>query len=140
MSVCISGEAVRFGNGLTRPESCFPIRVYHSLPYLTPPLLNPLVFLVWSTNCYQPPDLSVDLPCATFTNHYHREQGLGIDVSVAGIQHQVAGWCRVITVDNGRHSQKAIDTMVVGIRKIFQIQKGRSVSRLKPMVADLVGQ
>jgi len=29
---------------------------------------------------------------------------------------------------------------VVGIEKIFQIQKGRSVSNLKPMVADLVGQ
>ena len=113
---------------------------YQSLPYLTPPLLKHLVILDWSTNGYQPLDLSVDLPCATFTNTYHRGEGLGIDVSVAGIQHQVAGWCRVITVDNGRHSQKAIDTMVVGIEKIFQIQKGRSVSILKPMVADLVGQ
>ena len=85
-------------------------------------------------------DLGRIRPQDTFTNHYHREQGLGIDVSVAGRQHQVAGWCRVIAVDNGRHSQKAIDTMVVGIEKIFQIQKGRSVSILKPMVADLVGQ
>ena len=113
---------------------------YQSLPYLTPPLLKPLVFLVWSTNGYHSADLSVDLPCEVFTNHYHRGEGLGIDVSVAGIQHRVAGWCRVITVDNGRHSQKAIDTMVVGIEKIFQIQKGRSACRLKPMVADLVGQ
>ena len=31
-------------------------------------------------------------------------------------------------------------TVVVGVEKIFQIQKGRSVSNLKPMVADLVGQ
>ena len=98
------------------------------------------MFLVWSTNCYQPADLSVDLLCATFTNTYHRGQGLGRDVSVAGIQHQVTGWARVITVDNGRHSQKAIDTIMVGIEKIFQIQKGRSVSNLQPMVADLVGQ
>ena len=48
--------------------------------------------------------------------------------------------CRVITVENGRHTQNGVGTMVVGIEKIFQIQKGRSVSRLKPMVADLVGQ
>ena len=54
-----------------------------------------------------------------------------------------AGWCRlcrVITVENGRHTQNGVGTMVVGIEKIFQIQKGRSVSNLKPMVADLVGQ
>ena len=31
-----------------------------------------------------------------------------------------AGWPTVITVDNGRHSQKATDTMAVGVRKIFQ--------------------
>ena len=24
------------------------------------------------TNAYQPPDLSLDLPCTTFTNCYHR--------------------------------------------------------------------
>ena len=103
-------------------------------------MLKHLVILDWSTNCYQVADLGRVLPRDTFTNHYHRDGGLGIDVSVAGIQHRVAGWCRVITVDNGRHSQKAIDTMAVGIRKFFQIQKGRSVSILKPMVADLVGQ
>ena len=113
---------------------------YQSLPYLTPPLLKHLVDLDWSTKVYHPLNLGRDLPRETFTNHYHSDGGLDIDVSVAGIQHQVAGWCRVITVDNGRHSQKAIDTMAVGIEKIFQIQKGRSVSILKPMVADLVGQ
>ncbi len=97
----------------------------------------------WSTNGYQPPDLGADLPCATFTNTYHRGEGLGIDLSVAGIGHQVAGWATVIRVDNvenGPHTQNRVDTMVVGIEKIFQIQKGRSACRLKPMVADLVGQ
>ena len=79
MSVYIWGRAVRFGNGLELEEAGGPFWVYHSLPYLTPPLLKPLVDLDWSTNCYQPPDLSVDLLCATFTNHYHRGEGLGID-------------------------------------------------------------
>ena len=49
------------------------------------------------TNAYQPADLSVDLPCATFTNHYHRDEGLTIELS---IMHQVTGWARVIRVDN----------------------------------------
>ena len=62
---------------------------YQSLPYLTPPLLNDLVILDWSTKVYQPPDLGRDLPCATFTNHYHRDGGLGIDVSV-GVE---VRWC-----------------------------------------------
>ena len=52
---------------------------YQSLPYLTPPLLNDLVILDWSTKVYHSRDLSRDLPCATFTNHYHRDGGLGID-------------------------------------------------------------
>ena len=51
-----------------------PFWVYHPLPYLTPPLLNPLVFLVWSTNCYQVADLGQTLPRVTFTNYYHRGQ------------------------------------------------------------------
>ena len=59
-----------------------------------------MVVLVWSTNCYQSPDLGQTLPRASFTNLYHRDGGLDIDVSVAGIQHQVAGWARVITVYN----------------------------------------
>ena len=41
---------------------------------------------------------------------------LGIDDTVAGW----AGWPTVITVDNGWHSQKATDTMTVGVEKIFQ--------------------
>ena len=45
---------------------------------------NPMVFLAWSTNAYQSRDLALALPYKTFTNHYHRGLGLGIDVSVAG--------------------------------------------------------
>ena len=35
------------GNGLTRPESCFPIWFYHCLPDPMLAVRNPLVFLVW---------------------------------------------------------------------------------------------
>ena len=41
---------------------------------------------------------------------------LSIDDTVAGW----AGWPTVITVDNGRHGQKATGTMAVGVEKIFQ--------------------
>ena len=44
-----------------------------------------MVVLVWSTNVYQPPDLSLNLPQATFTNTYHRDRGLGIDLSVGEV-------------------------------------------------------
>ena len=47
--------------------------------------------------------------------------------------HSGTQWRTVDTLRKGH-------TVVVGIEKIFQIQKGRSVSNLKPMVADLVGQ
>ena len=47
--------------------------------------------------------------------------------------HSGTQWRTVGTLRKGH-------TVVVGIEKIFQIQKGRSVSILKPMVADLVGQ
>ena len=44
------------------------------------------------------------------------ELSIGAVVTVAGW----AGWPTVITVDNGRHSQKATDTMTVGVEKIFR--------------------
>ena len=75
-------EVVSVGKGGPRPEFCFPIWPYHSLPYLTPVMLKPLVFLVWSTNTYQPRDLSLGRPSICFTNHYHREGGQGIDLAV----------------------------------------------------------
>ena len=47
-------------------------------------MLKPLVHLDWSTNAYHIADLSLNPGQNTFTNHYHRDGGLGIDVSVAG--------------------------------------------------------
>ena len=58
-------------------------------------MLKPLVILDWSTNCYQPPDLSLGRPGIAFTNHYHRGQGLGIDLARG---EQVVGWARVVGV------------------------------------------
>ena len=58
-------------------------------------MLKPLVILDWSTNCYQLSDLALLLPCEAFTNHYHRGQGLGIDLAVG---EQVVVWARVVGV------------------------------------------
>ena len=85
---------------------------------------NPVVVLVWSTNCYQPADLGRNRWCEAFTNCYHRGEGTHIDSHiVASIGHQGtgwAGWHRVITVDNGggpyTHSD-GVGTVVVGIAK-----------------------
>ena len=51
---------------------------YQTLPYHTLAERNPLVVLVWSTNCYHLPDLGRNLGQNTITNHYHREGGQGI--------------------------------------------------------------
>ena len=71
-----------------------PVRHYHRLPIrtckqhggfglVTPPITNP----------YQPSDLGRDLPSETFTNLYHRDEGLGdTEHIVSGIRHPVAGW------------------------------------------------
>ena len=62
--------------------------------------------MVWwgLTNPYHAANLGPTRPCVAFTNDYHREEGLHIDVSVvAGHQHQVTGWKwwgTVIRVDN----------------------------------------
>jgi len=49
---------------------------------------NPLVHLVWSppliTIAYQLSLLALHLSCETFTNHYHRTGGQGIDLAVEG--------------------------------------------------------
>ena len=47
------------------------------------------------------------------------DRGLGIDLAVEGSVVVWANVARVIAVDNGLHSQKATDTMTVGIEKIF---------------------
>jgi hypothetical protein len=96
------------------------------------------------TIAYQVSILGGGLPCRAFTNHYHRGLGLHIDRSVvAGDQHQVAGWATVIRVDNvenGRHTQKWVGTMRVGIEKKILKSSGRSASIFTPMVVKLVGQ
>ena len=55
------------------------------------------MFLVWSTKVYHEADLGLNRPQEAFTNTYHRDLGLTIEL---GIMHQVAGWARVIRVDN----------------------------------------
>ena len=63
-------------------------------------MLNPLVFLVWSTNTYQPADLSLNLPQEAFTKHYHRDGGLGIDPHIVSGGLHLASGRIVIRVDN----------------------------------------
>ena len=53
----------------------------------------------------------------TFTNLYHRGEGLGIDL---GVGDSVLGWASVAGVihsENGLNSQKAIDTIAEGVEK-----------------------
>ena len=52
-------------------------------------MLKPLVILDWSTNAYQSADLGRTLPQETFTNHYHRGEGQGIDLGMGG---HAVGW------------------------------------------------
>jgi len=71
-----------------------PVRHYHRLPIrtckqhggfglVTPPITNP----------YHAADLGAGLPRVTFTNLYHRDEGLGdTEHIVSGIRHPVAGW------------------------------------------------
>ena len=53
--------------------------------------------LVWRviTIPYHRSDLAWILPCITFTNHYHREGGQGIDLAVGG---SVVVWASVARV------------------------------------------
>ena len=68
-----------------RTECLACVDAYQTLPDLTPRQRNPLVFLDWSTNAYHSPDLGRNLPRDTFTNHYHRGDGLTIDLSVGEV-------------------------------------------------------
>ena len=53
------------------------------------------MFLVWSTNAYKAADLSLNLPCEAFTNHYRRGEGQGhewiVGVDVALREFSAAG-------------------------------------------------
>ena len=53
---------------------------YQMLPDPMLVMLKPLVFLDWSTNCYHSADLALLLPSGGFTNDYHRDDGLTIDL------------------------------------------------------------
>jgi len=44
------------------------------------------------------------------------------------------------TMENGRHTQKWVDTMEVGIAKKKSFSSGRSACFFEPMVVKLVGQ
>ena len=79
-------------------------------------MLKPLVILDWSTNCYQSADLGQTLPQDTFTNHYHRGEGQGIDLGVEGSVGQrgqsYVGLEWWHTIKSGRHHRR-------GVEKIF---------------------
>ena len=64
---------------------------YQMLPRSMLAVRNPLVFLDWSTNAYHLIDLGLNQPCETFTNHYHREEGLGMTERYAGLELVVGG-------------------------------------------------
>jgi len=102
------------------------------------------------TNAYQSSDLGAGLPSETFTNLYHRDGGLGIDLSVGGdvrwCGSRVRGgqgyiqleWWR--TVENTRCGSERWHTGLVGIAKKKSFSSGRSASKFIPMVVKLVGQ
>ena len=68
---------------------------YQTLPESVLAVRNPLVILVWSTILYHVSDLGLNLPRVAFTNLYHRELGLTIELSIydraTSIRHQVTG-------------------------------------------------
>ena len=71
--------------GLARAYQSLPIRTckqHGGFGLVTPPF----------TIAYQPADLGALLPCETFTNLYHRDGGLGIDLSVGVMFAGVAVW------------------------------------------------
>ena len=65
---------------------------YQTLPYFSQAWHNPVVIVDWSTNAYHLPDLGLTFGCTAFTNHYHRGDGLTIDLGVGGHAVWVATW------------------------------------------------
>ena len=83
---------------------------YQTLPDPVLAVRTPLVILVWSTNCYHRADLGLNLPCITFTNHYHRGEGQGTDRSVVGgVVATGAVGRRVIAVDNDHTAWHSVE-------------------------------
>jgi hypothetical protein len=106
----------------TNPLTC--VGAYQTLPYFSQAWHKPVVVLVWSTNCYHSRNLGQTLPQETFTNHYHRGEGQGIDLSVGVVFAGMAGWlllCRVITVENRGHTQTVLNGRQ-GVAKNFFIR------------------
>ena len=93
-----------------------------------------MVDLVWSTNAYQSADLSLTFGHCAFTNHYRREEGLGLDLSVGEVV-----W--VIRVDNGGGPQEPYGVAhTVGKASKRKFSEPPAGIATEPMVADLVGQ
>ena len=81
------------------------------------------MFLVWSTRAYQPPDLALLLPWDTFTNDYHRIEGLGIMYCYNGLG---------TVIDCGEHPtglpiQLMLDAVGFGLAVCFEWDMGRRV-------------
>ena len=72
-----STNAYQGGSPYQNPKDWACDFPYQTLPDPVLAARNPLVVSDWSTNCYQPPDLALLLPCVTFTKHYHRDGGPG---------------------------------------------------------------
>jgi hypothetical protein len=104
ISLCVysTPRMVTHGNVCRPPESCTPIWPYQRLPDPVLAERNPVVDLVWSTNCYHRADLSLTRGCTAFTNDYHRDEG---DRVIDSHMHDTvagwAGWARVMYSENG---------------------------------------
>jgi hypothetical protein len=134
LCVYLTPRLVTHGNVCRPPESCFPIWVYHLLPT---PLTKPNAPCGGEV---QTPTKHYRILCSRSESHWWfwiglptvtslriwlepgrwrplpiittAAKGLGIDQSVAGIQHQVAGWATVIRVDrveNRTHTQTGLN-------------------------------
>ena len=151
---------VGFGNGCGPPGICTPFWVYQSLPRSSLTERIALADLVWSasglptvTTASDVPDdpfwlVWILLPIPTkspFWVHTYRvrplptfttaNRGLGIELGIydraTSIRHQVAGWHRVIRVDNVENrwepSEVAVRWWSASKRKSFRNQVGRLV-------------
>ena len=171
-------RAVSRGNVCRRRGFSTPSWVYHRLPGSLLSERICLAVLVWSasglptptgshagparriggfglvtgriTIAYQPPDLGLNLPCTTFTNHYRR--GLGTTHRSECSRHQaprhrvgrvaqgyrcIERWC---TVENTQGESERWHTGLVGVTKKILKSSGRSACFFEPMVVKLVGQ
>ena len=71
------------------------VDAYQTLPDPVLTVRTPLVILVWSTRAYHVRDLGLGLPAGSFTNHYHRGEGIthsGLDYVLCGVITIVLMW------------------------------------------------